>query len=235
MDDTIKFVQDNLLEKKVISKDQFNKAKEEAERTGLTMEKVLINSGAVTLEKLMGIRADMLGVVYMDLGDYLIDPEVVRLVPEDTVKKDLAMPLFKIGETLTVAMVDPSNIEAIDEIRRQSKCKAIDPVLSTEEDIRSTIDKFYGVGEDVEEVIKDLDEGVEAEVGEITEAKVLEQMAEEKPIIRLVNLIIMQAVKEHASDIHIEPEEHNLRIRFRIDGVLRQKRIIPRQLQGAVI
>ena len=235
MDNNLKFIQDNLLEKGVITQKQLNNAKEESERTGLPIDKALINLGAVTLEAIMRIRADMFGVVYVDLGDYLIDPEVIRLVPEDTVKKCLSVPLFKIGDTLTVAMVDPSDIDAIDEIRRQSKCKAIDPVLSTEDDIRSAIDKFYGVGEDVEEVIKDLDQERESDIAEVTEAKMLEQMAEEKPIIRLVNLIIMQAVKDRASDIHIEPEEHNLRIRFRIDGVLRQKRIIPRQLQGAVI
>ena len=235
MDDSLKFIQDNLLKKGLITQKHLDKAQKEAERTGLTLEKALINSGAITLEKIMGVRADMLGVVYMDLGDYLIDPEVIRLVSEDTVKKHLTVPLFKIGDTLTIAMIDPSNIDAIDEVRRQSKCKVVDPVLSTEGDIRSTIDKFYGVGEDVDEVIKNLDQERESDIEEVTEAKMLEQMAEEKPIIRLVNIIIMQAVKDKASDIHIEPEEHNLRIRFRIDGVLRQKRIIPRQLQGAVI
>ena len=223
---------DLLISKGVITQDQLSKAKEEAGKTGLPLEKALDKLGFISEVDIAQIMAESMGVPFMDLSDYLIDSEVIKLVPEATAKKFKAVPLFKIGDTLTVAMVDPLNIAATDEIRKRSKVDSIDPVLSTEEMIQKSIDQYYGAIGSAEEIIKGLTkEKIEAKA---SGAKGLAEVAEDAPVIKLVNLIVTQAVKDRASDIHIEPEEDKVRIRYRVDGVLHEVKDLPKHLQSAL-
>lgn len=225
---------DILLKRAVVTQELVNEAKKEAQKTGVSLPAALVRLGFISEEDIAKILADEMGVPYMNLGGYIIDPEVIKIVPEDVARKFKVVPMFKIGDSLTIAMENPPDIVAIDEIRKKSKFNNIEPVLSLGRDIDSAIEQYYGVTGSVEDVIKGIPkpkEGMPEELGE----ERLTEIASEVPVIKLVNLIIMQAVKEKASDIHIEPEENVLRIRFRVDGVLHEASTLPKHLQSAVI
>ena len=215
-----------LLEQGVIGKEQLQKAQAEAAKTGVPLKRFLVQKGLMSEPELVALIAAQSGVTSVDLGSYLIKPEVVQLVPESVARKYLLIPVFKIGDSLTVAIEDPLNFFAIDEVRLKTKCD-IKTVVAGETSIRQAIDQYYGAS------------GTVAEVAEAIEAAALpqkdEEAAEEAPVIRLVNLLIMQAMKEQASDIHIEPGDAALRTRFRVDGVLREIAGPPAHLHSAVV
>jgi type IV pilus assembly protein PilB len=223
---------DLLVEKKIITSEQLNKAREEVNRTGLPIEKALEKLGFISEVDIAQVIAESLGVPFIDLSDYLIDPQVVKLIPEATAKKHKAIPLFKIGDNLTVAMTNPQDILALDEIRLKSGVAAVEPVLATPDMIQRAIDQYYSATGSAEELVKGLTpEKLEAAA---RNPKGQEAVAEEAPVIKLVNLLIMQAVKERASDIHIEPTEDKVLIRYRIDGILHPAQEIPAHLQSAL-
>lgn len=221
---------DLLIKKGIITQDQLIKARTEAEKTGIPVERALEKLGFISEVDIAQVIADSMGVPFMDLTDYLIDSEVVKLIPEAVARKYKAMPLFKVGDSLTVAMENPQDIEAIDEIRVKSRMDSIEPVLSTEDMIQKAIDQYYGALGDTDELIK----GLTKDKLEAKNAKGLAEVAEEAPVIKLVNMFIMQAVKDRASDIHVEPEEDKVRIRYRIDGILHEIKDLPKHLQSAL-
>jgi type IV pilus assembly protein PilB len=222
---------DLLLQQGLIVQEQLEKAKEESKRTGLSMERALEKLGYITQEDILNVRAQALGVPYIDLKNYIVDPEIIKLVPEEVAKRYKAVPLFKIGNSLTVAMGNPQDIVALDELRRVSKMDSIDVVLSAEDGIRKILDSCYGVADSVEEIVKSMSR--DKLKGKT--ARSLAESAEEPPIIRLINILIMQAVKERASDIHIEPAEDTVMVRYRVDGVMHEVNILPKELQSPVI
>ena len=223
---------DLLVKKGILDNNQVSLAMEESKKTGIPIEKALEKMGFISETEIVQALADSLGIPFMDLSDYLIDSEVIKLVPETIAKKHKAVPLFKIGDSLTVAMVDPQDVSAIDEIRKKSKMDAIEPVLSTPDMIQRVIDQYYGAIGNAEELVKGLTKEKLEEKAK--GRKGLAGLTEETSIIKLVNLIIMQAVKDRASDIHIEPEEDKVRIRYRIDGILHEVQNIPKHLQSAL-
>ena len=223
---------DLLVKKGILDNNQVSLAMEESKKTGMPIEKALEKMGFISETEIVQVLADSLGIPFMDLSDYLIDSEVIKLVPETIAKKYKAVPLFKIGDSLTVAMVDPQDVSAIDEIRKKSKMDAIEPVLSTADMIQRVIDQYYGAIGNAEELVKGLTKEKLEEKAK--GRKGLAGLTEETSIIKLVNLIIMQAVKDRASDIHIEPEEDKVRIRYRIDGILHEVQNIPKHLQSAL-
>ena len=223
---------DLLIKKGIITEGQINKAKEEAMKTGMTTEKALEKLGFISEVDIAVVYADSLGIPFIDLSDYLIDPEVIKLVPEAVANKYKAVPLFKIGNSLTVAMADPEDIAALDEIRIKSKFDIVEPVLSTPDMIQGVIDQYYGAIGSAEELVKGMTkEKMDASAKSV---KGLAGAAEEAPVIKLVNLIILQAVKDKASDVHIEPADDKVLIRFRIDGILHEVQQIPKHLQSAL-
>lgn len=228
---------DELLTRQLVTADQVKKADKEAESSGATIGRVLISMGAVKNSDLGAVKADLLGVPFVNLKEYIVEQSAVDLVPEDVARKYKIMPLFKINDTLTIAMQDVLDIYTVDNLQRRTKSKIIDTVLSTPEDIQFAIDRYYGVSGDVEEAVKDIDieELQTKSAPEEVEAKILEQMAEEAPVVKVVNLLVIRAIRERASDIHLEPAEDHLGVRFRIDGVLRKINPLPKHLQGAVV
>lgn len=159
---------------------------------------------------------------HVDLDSYLIDEKLIELVPESLARRYQLIPLFKIGNTLTVAMADPHNILALDEVRLKTGCE-VESVTSTEDQIKRAIDQYYGVSSSIKEIVNGL-----AEEGP-------EPLGTEAPAIRLLNLIMAQAIRDGASDIHVEPDETTLRTRYRIDGVLHEVSSLPKNLQSAII
>ena len=214
-----------LLEQGVMTQEQLLGAQAEAAKSGRSLKQILVQQGLMTEQDLAALIAAQSGVTSIDLGNYLIKPEVVQLVPEALARKHTLMPVFKIGDSLTVAMDDPMNFFAIDELRLKAKCD-IKTVVAGPTSIRGAIEQYYGAAGTIAEVAQAIQEAALP--------KKDEEAAEEAPIIRLVNLLIMQAVKERASDIHIEPGDGTLRTRFRVDGVLREVNGPPAHLHSAV-
>ncbi|MBU0503529.1 MAG: GspE/PulE family protein [Candidatus Omnitrophota bacterium] len=156
----------------------------------------------------------------VSLSNYIIEPEALKLIPESIARKYTMVPIFKIRETLTVAIPNTSDIVALDEARLASGCD-IQAIRADESEIIMVIEQNYNISDSIEEIVKGL-EGMKVDFlsGKKIDAQRMEKIVGEPPIIRLVNLIIFQALKDRASDIHIEPEEKNIQVRFRIDGIL---------------
>ena len=164
-----------------------------------------------------------MSATYVDLDSYLIDEKLIELVPESLARRYQLVPLFKIGSTLTVAMADPHNIFALDEVRLKTGCE-VEAVVSTDIQIKTSINRYYKVGNSIKDVIKGFTEEGSKPLG-----------VEEAPAIKLLNLIMTQAIRDGASDIHLEPDENSLRTRYRIDGVLHEVSSVPKDFQSAII
>lgn len=225
---------DILLKHKIITVDNVSAAEKEAKKTGLSLEKALQKLGIVSEEDIAYTLAETYNTPYIDLKEYLLDPKVVGLISESAAKEYMAIPIFNVDENLTVAMANPKDVIAIDEIRNKVKCHHIDTILATEDAILKAIDQYYSSIGKVEDVIKGISEEGIGVVSEATGAKELAEIAAEAPVIKLVNLLFMEAVKNKASDIHIEPDQNTLRVRYRVDGVLREVNTAPKHLQAAI-
>jgi type IV pilus assembly protein PilB len=219
-----------LLKESLITPEQLAQGKEEAKRIGIKIEKALEKLGFITEEEIAKARADSIDVPYMDLSDYVIDLQLTKLIPEEVAKKCKAVPLFKRKETLTVAMVEPHDIEAIDQIRRVSRVESVDTVLVSSKSIEHILASYYSEGSSVQEIVK----SIEAKKT-FGARETLAEVAEEPPIIKLVNILITDAVRDRASDIHIEPELDLVRVRYRIDGILHEIHDLPKKLHSAII
>ena len=232
---TKKSAEQILLEKAVITKEQLDKAIEESKKKGMPVSKVMVRSGMVTEEAYVQAMSEAMDMPYVSLANYIIDAETVKLIPESMAQKHKAMPIFKIGNSLTVAMVDPKDIVAIDDLSRRAKCE-IEAVFSAEGAILNAIDQYYKTASSFNDVIKDIDKEKRLQESNVEfDSKKLAEIAEEAPVIKLVNMVIMQAVKDRASDIHIEPEENKLVVRFRIDGILHEVFSPPKHLEPALM
>lgn len=146
-----------LLGQSLVTADQIATAKEEVKRTGIKLEKALEKLGFITEEDIAKARADASSVPYMNLADYVIDTSLTKLIPESVANKYKAVPLFKIADTLTIAMIDPKDIEALDNIRRISKVSNVEPVLVSAKSIEQVLDTYYGTGNSVEEIVKSIE------------------------------------------------------------------------------
>jgi len=213
----------------IITQVAFEKAQEEEKASGEPMRKVLIRMELVNEDDMVNFISQQMDIQRIDLSNYLIDSKIIDLVPEELARKHQLVPILKISKSLTCAMVDPLNIYALDEVRAKTGL-TIEPAVATETEIKKALDESYTVKGSMSDLIKSMNDkkvGV-VEKGEEVELSKLQGMVEEPPVIRLVNMMIMDAIAEGASDIHIEPEEDKLLIRFRIDGVLRHEEAPPK-------
>jgi len=230
---------EQLVEQGLITQEQYDKALKQHWESGIILRQVLVDMGFVKEEKLLEFIGQNLGIPYVrNVVSQVGDPDVFKMIPEKTCRQYLVMPLYKTGKVLTVAMADPFDVFAIDDLSSLTKHK-IEAVLGKREDIIGAIDKFYKAGEALEDIVKNIEQEEEEELEIVKEARDDEASAEspekvDAPIIRLVNTMITQAIKERASDIHVEPEEKTLRIRYRVDGILRDTMTPPKRLQAAI-
>ncbi|BBB93325.1 type II secretion system protein E [Methylomusa anaerophila] len=167
------------------------------------------------------------GFSQIDLSSFNIVKETITLVPISIAERYRVMPIKKEGRTLTLAIADPTNFFALDAVRLVSGCEII-PVIATEKDIRKAINQFYGVKDLVEKAVNKLKS---EDIAGLAETPVVD----DTPIVNIVNSVISRAIKERASDIHIEPMDKQLRVRYRIDGVLREVAYFPRQIHAALV
>jgi type IV pilus assembly protein PilB len=229
-----------LVKDSLISSDQLKQALEHQKKNGGRLGTVLVKLGIVSDEDITAVLSRQYGVPSINLKFYEVDPSVIKLVPQETAIRYQIVPLSRVGSTLTIAMTDPTNVFAMDDIKFMTGFN-VEPVVASETAISEAISKFYGANENAEEldkVMKDLagdeaDLELAADEAEMDLAS-LEKAAEEAPIIKLVNLILTDAVKRGASDIHVEPYEKEYRVRFRIDGVLQNVMAPPMKLKDAI-
>ena len=230
-----------LIKESLITQDQLQKALDFQRANGGKLGSCLTKMGFITDDDITGVLSRQYGVPSINLKYYEIDPTVIKLIPVDTAVRYQVVPLSRVGSVLTIAMTDPTNVFAMDDIKFMTGFN-VEPVVASESAIGEAITRFYGGansnGEELSNLMKDLVEddqelelaGEEAE----TDAATLEKAAEEAPIIKLVNLILTDSVKRGASDIHIEPYELEMRVRFRIDGVLQTVMSPPLRLKDAI-
>lgn len=221
-----------LLENNLIDEAQLDEALAEQQGSGKSLGRVFIDKGMLTEGQLTSVLAEQIGIRYVDLDSYAVDPEAAKLVDGGMARRYTVMPIdFKDGKLL-VAMADPTNVFALDDLRIMTGMDIV-PVVCTADDIRGAIDRYVHSGVDMDESLDELP-SMEEEEEEESEGQ-LKEAAEEAPIVKYVNLIISEAVQEHASDIHIEPGEKDVRIRFRIDGVLHEIRRSPRKIHPGLV
>jgi type IV pilus assembly protein PilB len=226
---------ESLVEKGLITAERLRQVELEARANAIPLRKIIIKKGLISEEDLTAFLSQQFDLPLIDLTNYLIEPEIIDLVPEDIARKHLLVPILKIGDSLTVAMVDPLDVFALDELHMKTGFN-IEPALATETAIKKALDQHYGAKGSLEDVIEGLDrQKLEIKPSQESELKTLQGIAEEPPVVKMVNLMIIEAVHQGASDIHIEPEEDTLRTRFRIDGMLHERTGPPQYLQSAVI
>ncbi len=231
-----------LIKENLITSDQLRQALEHQKASGGRLGTCLMKLGFISDDEITGVLSRQYGVPSINLKYYEVDASVIKLIPQDTAIRYQIVPLSRVGSTLTIAMTDPTNVFAMDDIKFMTGFN-VEPVVASETAIAEAITKFYGEAESEEElskVMKDLtgEENADLELAseeqEMNLAE-LERAAEEAPIIKLVNLILTDAVKRGASDIHIEPYEKEVRVRFRIDGILQPVMSPPMKLRDAII
>ncbi|MGH2721761.1 MAG: GspE/PulE family protein, partial [Actinomycetota bacterium] len=219
-----------LLEEGLISYEHLQEAVEGQRRLGRSLGRILIDKGFVTESNLVAALAKRLGLQFVDLTEFQIDPSASALIPESLARRYKALPVGFDGGKVVVAMSDPSNVLAQDDIRTLTG-REIAPVVATATDIVAAISRIHRLDRSVESITADL-AVEEEEAPDIARAR---ELVEEAPIVKLVNLLITQAVEQRASDIHIEPQEKDLRIRYRIDGVLHEVMRPPKSIQSGVL
>ena len=229
-----------LLKESLITQDQLEKALEFQRSNGGKLGSCLTKMGFITDDDITGVLSRQYGVPSINLKYYEIDPNVIKLIPQDTALRYQVIPLSRVGSVLTIAMTDPTNVFAMDDIKFMTGFN-VEPVVASESAIAEAISRFYGgsssTHEELSSLMKDLVDEEELELAaeeQELDAAMLEKAAEEAPIIKLVNLILTDSVKRGASDIHVEPYENEMRVRFRIDGVLQTVMSPPMKLRDAI-
>ena len=236
-----KDIAEMLLEEGLITPRQLEKAIEQQKNSNESLEKIIISLGYVTEKEVTEVIGKEMGVPFIDLDEVEIDPELARAIPEHLAQRYKVIPVGQENNKLALAMVDPLNVFAIDDIRLITGFD-IEPMISTEESIMRAINKQFGVTDlaEVHETVQDIalsDFGdlEQLEEDEELELDKLKELVDEAPIVRVVNLIITQAINDKASDIHIEPRVKNVCVRYRIDGVLHEVMSPPKHIQAPMI
>ena len=232
---------DILINGKLIKKQDLDMALETQKKYGGSLGKILVDKGFISQSELMLVMSQQLNIPPIVLSKYKVDKSVLQIVPEKIARQYSIIPVSRIGDVLTIAMSDPFNIFAIDDLKMLTNYN-IEPIIATENDVKEALNNYYGVHvqdiakafEDVDltdmEVLKGKEEEEErVDVGEVQEA------SQSAPIVKVVNLILNEAMKKRASDIHIESCEKYLRVRYRVDGSLHDALNLPKKNQNAVL
>jgi type IV pilus assembly protein PilB len=234
---------DLLVREKLITRDQLGKALQEQKQSGTRVGYNLVKLGFIAETELTKILARQFKMPAVDLSRFEVDPRIAKLVPADLAMKHLVLPLKRDGRTLTVAMADPTNLGVLEDLKFITRYD-IFPVIGGEFSIKTAVDKIYEAAmdnqvSDLMAVIDDMAQEGDVEVVEDREedvsAAALQAQMEDAPVVKLINAILTDAVKRGASDIHFESFEHDLRVRYRIDGALQEVMKPPMKLKAALI
>jgi type IV pilus assembly protein PilB len=211
-----------LVKENLITADQLEHALKNQRQNGGRLGSILINLGYVEDDDITSLLSRKYGVPSINLAFFEIDPSVIKLIPLEVAQKYMVVPLSRVGSTLTVASVDPTNVFAMDDIKFMTGFN-VEPVVATEASIGEALEKYYGTQHSIE--LKKVYDQIDR----------VDRSGEDAPIIKLVNLILSDSLKKGASDIHVEPYEKDFRVRFRIDGILYNMMSPPLRLRDAII
>jgi len=225
----VKQLGDILLENGLVSSTQLNTAYEEHQRSGRSLGRVLVEQGVLSEGQLVAALANQIGLRFVDLSDFSVDGSAVSRVPDSVCRRYTALPIGYEDGKLLVAMADPANVFAIDDIRSITGLD-VKPAVATRADVIAAINRFHRADGELD----DLSMAFTAEDDQ-DDLSAVKELVEDAPIVKFVNLLISQAVQDRASDIHIEPTERDLRVRYRIDGVLHEVMKSPKSIQAGVI
>jgi type IV pilus assembly protein PilB len=226
---------DLLVREGLITREQLQQALEQQQGSGQRLGYVLVKSGMVQEIEITKMLARQFRVPAVDLSRFEVDPKIIKLVPPDVAVKHYVLPLKREGRTLTVAMADPTNVTVIEDLKFITRFD-IFPVIAGEYTLRTAIERYYEATDaQLESLLKDMEEEDDLEVIEEDEDEEgPTQLADDAPVVKLINGILTDAVKRGASDIHIEPFEKELRVRYRIDGALLEVMKPPFKLKAAL-
>ena len=224
---------EHLLARGLVNEEQLEEARRNAAQRGRSLGRVLIELGFVTEAGLVSILAEQLGLKFIDLSEAHIDASAIAMVSEAVARRHSCLPVSIDNGTLIVAMADPANVVAVDDIRAMTK-RDVRVVVATKADVSNAISRYYRMDRTAETLAEEVAAEKEAEEEKDLEAQLKSAGAEDAPIIKLVNLLITQAVTDRASDIHVEPDEKTLRVRYRIDGVLHEVMNPPKSVQAGI-
>jgi type IV pilus assembly protein PilB len=228
-----------LVREKLISLQQLRKAQEEQKKSGANLGYTLAKLGYISDGEITNFLSTQYRLPAINLEEYEIEPDVVKLVGREVCERHRIIPVSRSGSSLIVAMSDPTNLHAIDDIKFLTGYN-VEPVVASETAIQAAIERYYTVaGPSLDDVMADFDMGdEEIEFGadeEDINVMELERASEDAPVVRLVNFILLSAIKKRASDIHVECYEKKLRVRYRIDGVLHEELSPPFKLKAAIV
>jgi len=222
-----------LLKGNLITQEQLRTALETQKKTRERIGSILVKAGFIKEPELLSFLGRQFNIPVVELSKYEINPEVVRLLPEDMVQKNLAFPINRVGAKLIVAVADPSNMAILDAIGFKTGY-AVELVLASEKEITAAINKFFDQSLEFKDIISELDDELEVVREEEVDVSELERGVDDAPVVKLVNFILTDAIKRRSSDIHIEPYEKEFRVRYRVDGVLYEVMRPPLKMRNAI-
>lgn len=224
-----------LIKKGAITEEKLSQALQVQKEKGGSLGDILVSLGAITQRDLLAILSQELGIPPISLSKYKIDPEITKFIPKKIAINYQIMPISKMGSILTVAMADPLNVFALDDIKNVTNMD-ITPIITTQDDIKSAIEQYYGSAatSTIEELVKETN-------FELISSKKTEEMTDfegvavDTPVVKLTSAIVFEATKARASDILIEPMEEHLRVRYKIDGLFQETQSLPRSIQAGIV
>jgi len=229
-------LEDIVVESGLLSREQVAEAQEKQKASGAKLARTLVDEGYLSETDLVACLGQQLGMPPIDLSRYTVPEELLSVIPEQMARHYQLLPVSRLGNTLTVVMADPMNVFALDDVR-MSTGYHVEATVGSPEDISKALDKYYGRGGFDEDALIDFDEdSVEVESRSSASASALEldDETDSAPVVKVVNMILAESIRQRASDIHIEPFEQEVRVRFRVDGALREAVKPPKRLQGGI-
>ena len=226
-----------LLDTGLITKAQFEEAQKKSEKTGQKIGEILVLDGLMNQEEFIKLQAYILGIPFVNLEKEIAPPDVLKIIPEPVARSHNIVAFRKRGQNLEVAMLDPEDLRTIEFIKKKTDLKIL-PRLTTAESIKNVLRQYQKT------LTAEFEEIIRKEAGRITpikeeeiieEKEELKKAAEELPVIKIVDTIIKHAILERASDIHIEPMENEVLIRYRIDGILREVMHLPKEITSGIV
>ena len=224
-----------LVREKLISLQQLRQAQEEQNRSGQALGYTLQKLGFLSDTEITNFLSQQYRVPTINLEEYEIDADILKLVAKEQCERHKVLPVSRAGSSLVVAMADPTNLNAIDDLKFLTGFN-VEPVIASEAAILAAIERYYNVGPSYEEVMAGFDENEIEVKGDDEELNLmeLEKQSEDAPVVKLVNMMLLNAIKKGASDIHVEPYEKKLRVRYRVDGVLIEEMTPPLKWKNAI-
>jgi len=223
-----------LVESGAITDAQLHLALKQQKESGQRIGDILISQKILTEEQLMNVIAKRLEIPFVNLEDIVVDPEITDIIPPEMARKYLLLPLFKIENTLTLAIYDPLDFIALDEVAYHTKMK-IKRVVAAKSQLESAIDKLYAINDAVDKAVEGMKKEEVALTSEDLDSDASQTISGDMPVVKLVNSIIARGVGFRASDMHLDPDENGLRVRFRIDGLMKDVATLPRTLLAGVV